>query len=81
MFTLDFGRSGRKAFTGGFLRGLAAPAMLYRSPEFPPLPKFEPVTAPSYPIEQALAGDWARIGADMRKVIEQHGKATAPAHG
>ena len=36
---------------------------------------FVEVKPPSYLIAEALAGDWARIGADMSKVIEKMAKS------
>ena len=79
MFTLDFSSSRRSAFAHGFLKGLAAPAMLYHREDAPKLPQFVEIPPPSYSIAEALAGDWARIGADMSKVIEQNGEATTQA--
>jgi len=79
MFTLDFRSSRRDAFVQGFLKGLASPARLYHHEEAQTTPRFVEIKPPSYPIAEALAGDWARIGADMTKVIEQNGKATSQA--
>ena len=79
MFTLDFRSTRRNAFAHGFLKGLGAPAMLYHSENAPVIPQFVEIKPPSYSIAEALAGDWVRIGADMSKVIEQHGKATTQA--
>lgn len=74
MFTLDFRSSRRSAFAHGFMKGLAAPAMLYHREDAPKVPQFVVISPPNYSIAEALAGDWARIGADMSKVIEQHGQ-------
>ena len=76
MFILDFKASRRKAFAHGFLKGMASPSMLYHRESLPDLPKVTQIKAPSYPIGEALAGDWVRIGNDLVTVIGKHGKAT-----
>ena len=79
MFTLDFRGGRRRALAHGFLKGLAAPVMLYHLEDAPSIPQFVEIKPPNYSIAEALAGDWVRIGKDMSKVIEQNGKVTAEA--
>jgi hypothetical protein len=79
MFTLSFRTRRSNAFAHGFMKGLASPAMLFRHVEIQAAPRFVEIKAPSYSIAEAFAGDWARIGADMTKVIERHGEATSQA--
>ena len=53
--------------------------MLYHRDNVQVMPRFVEIKPPSYSIADAFAGDWARIGADMTKVIEQNGKTTSQA--
>ena len=76
MFIINFRDSRRSASAYGFLKGLAAPSMLYRNRRSPEFPKFEAIKAPNYSIADAIAGDWVRIGEDMSKVIDRYGKTT-----
>lgn len=79
MFTLNLNHSRRNAFAHGFLKGLAAPLMLYHKESAPALPDFVQIQPPQYPIAEALAGDWMRVGLGLSVVIEKHGKANKPA--
>lgn len=73
MFTLNFSKPPREAFRLGFLKGMAAPALLYHVEPLPVLPEVMTVSAPSYPVSQAMARDWAALGRDLKAVVSRHG--------
>lgn len=77
MFVIDFKLSRKQAFSHGFLKGLAAPVMLYHAEAAPDLPAANYVVLPSVSPAQAIAGDWMRIGSDMQNVIKKHADAKA----
>lgn len=74
MYVIDFRNSRRKAFAHGFMKGLAAPVMLFHSEQAPALPQVQYLVPPTTPIHDVIASDWRRIGADIARVIERHGK-------
>ena len=69
----------------GFLKGLAAPIMIFSDWRAPDLPAIPTVEAPqAVPIQQVLAADWHRIGADLANVVSAHGntkQTTRPSSG
>ena len=71
MFILDFNRTASQAFAHGFLKGLAAPVMLYHVEPSPTIKLVEFVMYPTLPTDRVLAGDWHRIGVDLNSVIER----------
>lgn len=77
MFVIDFDATPAKSFMHGFTKGLAAPVMLYHAETAPTIPSIEPVRVGGRKSQCALASDWARIGSDMRAVIDRHGKTFA----
>lgn len=72
MLIIDFNQSAVQAFEHGFLKGMAAPVMLFHSESAPEIPQYVTVVAPDTPLRQSLLGDWYRIGDDMKKVISSH---------
>jgi hypothetical protein len=71
MVTLNFKHASWRAFWQGFLKGMAAPVMLFdfesRTPRF----TFEPVQRKTLSVEEALASDWMRIGNEMRAQMKK----------
>lgn len=78
MLILNFAAPARQAFRNGFQKGLGAPFMLYGTFTTPvpyaPITPVVPTTSPA-----GLAGDWQRIGNDLRSAITQHEQETTPA--
>ncbi len=76
MYLLNLSDLPRQAFTHGFLKGLAAPIMIFSDWRAPDLPTIPAVEAPqAVPIQQVLAADWYRIGTDLANVVSAHGNA------
>lgn len=62
------------SFRDGFFAGLAAPALLFTgfaAPEPVRAPEAAPLTGST---REALAGDWQRVGDDLRAAMARHGK-------
>jgi hypothetical protein len=76
MFLIDFQQSPRRAFLHGFLKGLAAPVMLFHAEAPLALPSITPLPVRRVSDAEALAGDWRRVGADLGAVIARHGQGT-----
>lgn len=70
MAILDFTLSEKKAFTNGFLKGMAAPFFLYRSEQAPDIPPVTLVLVNPVSAQEALRRDWEAIGHDMSKVVD-----------
>lgn len=77
MFVIDFDRSHRQAFFHGFVKGMAAPVMLYHAEQAPAVPYVTYLEAPNTSVGQTLAADWWRIGGDLQRVIDRHGKESS----
>jgi hypothetical protein len=76
MYLLNLSALPRQAFMHGFLKGLAAPIMIFSDWRAPDLPTIPAVEAPrAVPTQQVLAADWHRIGADLANVVSAHGNA------
>lgn len=56
------------------MKGLGAPFVLFGTFNAPALPEVIQVTAQSVDPEQALAGDWVRIGNDFHLAAVEYGK-------
>lgn len=69
-------KASKRSFARSFLRGLSAPALVYSRHTPNHLPDVAMIEPPNYPISRAMASDWARIGADISKVVGAHVKAT-----
>jgi len=74
MFVIDFHASRRQAFQHGFMKGLAAPVMVFGvftapSVTVPPMVQTSQVSA-----EEALANDWAKIGNDIKRSVSAYGE-------
>lgn len=75
MFLIDFKRTPPQAFRHGFLKGLAAPVMVFHAELLPDIPAIAPVPLPARSDREALAGDWRRVGGDLRAALARHGEA------
>lgn len=73
MLVIDLTASQSTALSSGFLKGLGAPFILYghfdSSVVIPAVTPVVPATGAS-----GLAGDWKRIGRDMRSAIHLYGQ-------
>jgi hypothetical protein len=82
MTILEFDQSPLGAFGQGFARGLASPLELFVVNRVPGIPKPAPIKVVKTTVKDALSGDWARIGNDLRAAIvnghEQQIAATTP---
>lgn len=76
MLLIDFSETPKKAFARGFLKGLAAPMVLFSNYHAPSLPDIKWVTLPKESTDQTLINDWIKIGGDINKVIVLHGQTT-----
>jgi len=57
---------------------MAAPVQLYGSFKAPSLPEIKKIEVSSITSEQALNGDWYKIGADFTNVISKYVSETYP---
>jgi len=64
----------RQTFWRGFVRGMAAPAMLFSSPPTPEIrqPAMRPLYRPAKNDGEALRQDVLRVGDDMRRAIQTY---------
>ena len=76
MVIIDFSNSSKQAFKHGFLKGLAAPVMLFGNFNAPPLLEIKQISFPNITDDQALNNDWLAIGSDFNNVITRYGKET-----
>ncbi|MDR0380358.1 MAG: hypothetical protein LBI62_10545 [Candidatus Accumulibacter sp.] len=76
MFTLNFKHTSRQAFFHGFMKGMAAPVMLYHFEQALPIPAVERIQSDVKSVKEALSRDWARVGNDMRAAIDSYVEAT-----
>ncbi len=74
MLIINFSSSPKQAFAHGFIKGLAAPMILFGNYAAPPLPEINWISLPSDPPDQSLANDWKNIGTDFKNVMVIHGK-------
>ena len=80
MLIIDFSASAKQSFAKGFLKGLGAPFLLFGTFEGGQTPaKVEAVVLPGRQSFDAIAGDWAKVGIDIRSSAEKYGKETANA--
>jgi hypothetical protein len=73
MFLLDFTHSPGSALLHGFMKGLAAPVVLYHQEYAPAVQNLTPVVVPSGHVTDRLAEDWSRIGVDMNNAVARYG--------
>jgi hypothetical protein len=76
MLIVNFSTTPKQAFTHGFIKGLAAPIILFGNYTAPTLPEIKWIALPSESPDQSLAKDWKNIGTDFKNIIVIHGKAT-----
>lgn len=74
MFLIDFNTDAAQAFRHGFLKGLAAPTLLFNVDAVPAPIAVAPLTVPPRTDAEALAGDWQRVGADLRTALGRYGE-------
>lgn len=72
MILLDFNSSPRAAFAQGFLKGLGAPVVLFGHFAGPQIPAVQQIVPPGQ--SSTIAGDWAKIGDDIRNATVHYGK-------
>lgn len=72
MFIIDFRQTRREAFVHGFVKGLGAPALLFHCEAVRAVPSVLQVSASHNPIDQALLGDWYKVGNDFKTVVARH---------
>jgi len=73
---IDFASNRKSALLRGFMKGLGAPYILYGSFEsFASIPSVDPIRPTTG--SDGLAGDWTRIGRDVRVAIRQYGQETS----
>lgn len=79
VFIIDFQSKPSAAFKRGFLKGLAAPVVLFSTNAAPGLPSVALISPPSRPhgTAGALASSWVKVGAGLQAAIEQHVKEPA----
>lgn len=70
---LDFSHNKKDAFLNGFVKGLAAPIMLFGMFPIPPLADITYISTDTIS-QKSLYDDWNVIGSDFAKVISTHGK-------
>lgn len=77
---IDFDLTPRTALARGFVKGLAAPALLFSTHAIGAVAAVPQVSAPQRPHGDSgsLSGDWARIGFDLTRAIEKHGSRPQP---
>lgn len=76
MLLINFSETPKKAFARGFIKGLAAPMVLFGNYPAPSLPELKWVTIPKESTDQMLINDWIKIGNDINRVIVLHGQTT-----
>ena len=72
---IDFNTTSRQAFKHGFIKGLAAPVMLFGNFAAPTLPII-PAIQLDFNQQNAFDKDWQEIGKDFRKVIANYESET-----
>ena len=60
------------AFRRGFMKGMAAPLMIYNVTEAPAIHNVFQIVAPNYGVEEAMKRDWSAVGSDIRTVMDEH---------
>jgi hypothetical protein len=76
MLIINFSNTPKQAFAHGFIKGLAAPMILFGNYTAPPLPEINWISLPSDSPDQSLANDWKNIGTDFKNAIVIYGKNT-----
>lgn len=74
MLIIDFTSSRKKAFRHGFVKGMAAPLMVFGSFSAPALPQIEPVRVPNTSPRESMRHDWEMVGRDLRKAMLDYGE-------
>jgi hypothetical protein len=74
----NFAKERRQAFLRGLLKGLAAPALLFRNLSVPSARTDYIQPSGGKSAEDAIMGDWQRVSDDMRKVIDRMNMPPAP---
>lgn len=77
MFLINFHHTRRQAFSRGFLKGLAAPVMLYHFENVEATSQVPYVVPPNVQASDALHSDWSKVGQAIKSAAKKHGKAAA----
>lgn len=72
MLLIDFNSKPRVAFAHGFLKGLAAPVVLFGNFAAPQIPAVQQIVPPGQ--RSTIAGDWSKIGDDIRNATTSYVK-------
>ncbi len=79
MLIIDIHSTPRQAFANGFLKGLGSPLMLYGVFRPPKLQQVNPLKTPERSDLDALAGDWLKVGLDLKSAISRYEQESASA--
>jgi len=71
---LDFSHNNSEAFVRGFIKGLAAPILLFGMFPAPPMMNAPFISLDSV-TKKSINDDWNAIGCDFAKVISAHAQA------
>lgn len=72
MFIIDFKSSAFEAFTHGWIKGLAAPVMLFHRETAPSIPPVQYIDPRKQFAANSMEGDWHRILGDVNRVISNN---------
>lgn len=64
-----------QSFMHGFLKGAAAPVMLYHFEVIQPTKPVAPIVPAQVSDIEALRSDWRKVGDDLRFAINSHAKS------
>ncbi len=74
MLMLNYEATQAESFRHGFIKGLAAPIMLFGSFQVPKTIDVITVEATQQQVANPLANDWAMVGHDLRSAISAYGQ-------
>ena len=79
MLLFDLTLSKEQAFANGFMKGVAAPLVLFSNFAAPKLQEVSYVKPQTTTVNQAITGDWVMVGNDISVAAGKYGKAAARA--
>lgn len=79
MLLLDLTSTKEQAFANGFMKGVAAPLILFSNFAAPKLQGVSYVEPQTSTVNQAISSDWAMVGNDISVAAGKYGKAAARA--
>lgn len=74
MLMLNYEATQAESFRHGFIKGLAAPIMIFGSFQVPKTIDVITVEATQQQVANPLANDWAMVGQDLRSAISAYGQ-------